>query len=159
MSHQPANAAALIRPATETDLDAVCEIVAEAYGVYIPRMGVEPGPMRADYAALIGDGVLHVAEIDGRVAGILVIFAEPDHLLLDNVAVDPDWQGRGIGRALIAYAEAAARAAGHAEIRLYTHEKMVENQRLYTALGYEETGRGRQDGFDRVFMRKRLVVE
>ena len=28
-----------------------------------------------------------------------------------------------------------------------------------TALGYEETGRGRQDGFDRVFMRKRLAVE
>lgn len=132
--------------------------MAEAYGIYIPRMGVEPGPMRADYAALIGDGVLHVAEIEGRIAGILVILPEPDHLMLDNVAVDPDWQGRGIGRALIAYAEAAARAAGCAEIRLYTHEKMIENQQLYAMLGYEETGRGTQDGFDRVFMRKRLTV-
>ena len=157
MSDESDKAAASIRPATPADLDAVCEIVSEAYGIYIPRMGVEPGPMRADYAALIGDGVLHVAEIEGSVAGILVILAEPDHLLLDNVAVDPDRQGSGIGRALIAFAEAAARTAGHAEIRLYTHEKMVENQRLYAALGYEETGRGRQDGFDRVFMRKRLA--
>lgn len=158
MSDESDKAAALIRPATPADLDAVCEIVAEAYGIYIPRMGVEPGPMRADYAALIGDGVLQVAEIEGRVAGILVILPESDHLLLDNVAVDPDWQGRGIGRALIAYAEAAARAAGCTEIRLYTHEKMVENQQLYAMLGYEETGRGTQDGFDRVFMRKLLAT-
>ena len=33
---------------------------------------------------------------------------------------------------------------------------MVENQRLYASIGYEETGRGTEAGYDRVFMRKQL---
>jgi hypothetical protein len=33
---------------------------------------------------------------------------------------------------------------------------MVENQRLYTSIGYEETGRGTEAGYDRVFLRKQL---
>jgi hypothetical protein len=45
---------------------------------------------------------------------------------------------------------------GYREIRLYTHETMVENQRLYAAIGYEETGRGSEAGYNRVFMRKQL---
>jgi len=45
---------------------------------------------------------------------------------------------------------------GYCEIRLYTHQTIVENQRLYASLGYEETGRGTEGGYDRVFMRKRL---
>jgi hypothetical protein len=42
------------------------------------------------------------------------------------------------------------------EIRLYTHERMIENQRLYQGIGYEETGRGYEAGYDRIFMRKPL---
>jgi len=34
---------------------------------------------------------------------------------------------------------------------------MSENQRLYAAIGYEETGRGTEAGYERVFMRKRLA--
>ena len=34
---------------------------------------------------------------------------------------------------------------------------MTENIALYTRLGFEETGRGRQDGYDRVFMRKQVA--
>jgi hypothetical protein len=34
---------------------------------------------------------------------------------------------------------------------------MTENQRLYIAIGYEETGRGTEAGYERVFMRKRLA--
>ena len=33
---------------------------------------------------------------------------------------------------------------------------MLENQRLYAAIGYEETGRGSEAGYNRVFMRKQL---
>jgi len=46
---------------------------------------------------------------------------------------------------------------GYSEIRLYTHRTMTENQRLYAAIGYEETGRGSEAGYERVFMRKRLA--
>ena len=45
---------------------------------------------------------------------------------------------------------------GYRELRLYTHETMIENQRLYAKIGYEETGRRTEVGFERVFLRKRL---
>ena len=74
----------------------------------------------------------------------------------DNIAVQPDRQGRGLGRALIAFAEAEARRLGFAELRLYTHQKMTENIGFYKRLGFDETGRGCEAGYDRVFMRKQV---
>lgn len=44
-----------------------------------------------------------------------------------------------------------------AAIRLYTHERMLENIEIYGKLGYQETRRAVADGFARVFMRKSLV--
>lgn len=149
-----------IRLAEAGDLPAVRAIIQHAYGTYLPRMaGQRPGPMDANYPAQIDAGELYVADTDSGIAGLLVIRPYADHLLLDNVAVDPAFQGRGVGRALIAFAEDRAREAGFTEIRLYTHMTMVENQKLYAALGYRETGRHEQDGFDRIFMAKPLTSE
>jgi hypothetical protein len=67
------------------------------------------------------------------------------------------WGASGLGRRLLAFAEAEALRRGYREIRLYTHQTMVENQRLYASIGYEETGRGIEAGYDRVFMRKQLI--
>ena len=52
--------------------------------------------------------------------------------------------------------QAVALRRGVGEIRLYTHLTMHENIALYPRLGYQETGRGEQAGFQRVFFRKRL---
>jgi ribosomal protein S18 acetylase RimI-like enzyme len=120
-------------------------------------MGKPPGPMLDDYDVLIADGAVSVLEPnDGVIAAILVLLPKPDHLLLDNIAVRTDCQGQGLGRKLIAFAEAEARRLGYAELRLYTHETMTENIALYTRLGFIETGRGQEAGYDRVFMTKRL---
>lgn len=54
------------------------------------------------------------------IAGILVLLPKPDYLLLDNIAVDPVRQGAGLGRRLLAFAEAEAMRRGYREIRLYT---------------------------------------
>jgi len=62
-----------------------------------------------------------------------------------------------LGRRLLAFAEAEAVRRGYREIRLYTHQTMTENRHLYAAIGYEETGRGIEAGYERVFMRKRLA--
>jgi ribosomal protein S18 acetylase RimI-like enzyme len=86
-----------------------------------------------------------------------VLLPKPDHLLLDNIAVRPERQGQGLGRRLIEFAEAEARRLGYRELRLYTHEKMVENIALYRRLGFEQTGRGHEAGYDRVFMTKHLA--
>ena len=86
-----------------------------------------------------------------------MLLEKPDHLLLDNIAVRRDRQGQGLGRQLIAFAEEEARRRGLDEIRLYTHVTMVENIALYTRLGFVETGRGRDGGYELVFMAKRLA--
>lgn len=148
-----------IRAAYTSDLAAVQRTVERAYAHYVARMGRKPGPMVDDYAARIAEGRVRVLESDahGGVCGVLVLIPQPDAMLLDNVAVDPGAQGRGFGRELVAAAEEAAKEAGHAVIRLYTHEKMVENIAMYERLGFRETHRVREKGFDRVYMEKRLT--
>jgi ribosomal protein S18 acetylase RimI-like enzyme len=146
---------AVIRPATPADRPTVETIVRDAYSVYRARMDKPPGPMLDDYAALIADGAVSVLDEDGEIRAILVLLPQSDHLLLDNIAVRPDSQGMGLGRRLIAFAEAEAYRLGFAEVRLYTHQTMTENIALYTRLGFVETGRGRENGYDRVFMTKR----
>jgi GNAT superfamily N-acetyltransferase len=146
-----------IRAATAADVSVIGQIVEQAYRHYIPRIGKPPGPMRDDYAARVSEGAVWVIEEGSMIAGIIVLLRRPDYLLLDNIAVSPARQGAGLGRRLLAFAEAEALRRGYNEIRLYTHRTMTENQRLYAALGYEETGRGTEAGYERVFMRKRLV--
>jgi ribosomal protein S18 acetylase RimI-like enzyme len=146
-----------IRTATPADTPAITLIVEQAYRHYISRIGKPPGPMLDDYAARVAEDVVWVIEEGPAIAGIIVLLPRPDYLLLDNIAVVPARQGSGLGRRLLAFAEAEAVRRGYPEIRLYTHQTMTENQRLYAAIGYEETGRGTESGYERVFMRKRLV--
>jgi ribosomal protein S18 acetylase RimI-like enzyme len=147
----------MIRLAIQDDGASVEAIVHDAYAIYIERIGKPPGPMLDDYAALIRDGRVSVlVEPDGTIVGIIVLLSKPDHLLLDNIAVRRDRQGQGLGRRLIAFAEAEARRLGYRELRLYTHVTMVENIALYARFGFVETGRGSTAGYDRVFMMKRL---
>jgi len=130
--------------------------VQRAYGHYVERIGMRPGPMDADYEAVARGGDAWVADEGGEIAGLLVLEAHGDHLLIENVAVEPARQGQGIGRALLAFAEERAAELGLGELRLYTHIKMTENQALYARLGYREDERRCEQGFARVFMSKRL---
>ena len=133
-------------------------VAEQAYTPYLSRMsGRRPGPLDADYAAAVADSEAWVAESDGEVVGFLILVGEADGMLLENVAVLPSHHGQGVGRALLVLAEDRAVAAGHARIRLYTHETMVENQQLYERNGYVETHRGGEHGLTRVFYDKKLV--
>lgn len=145
-----------LRAATPDDLPAIQEIVERAYSPYIERMGKPPGPMLDDYAKRIEANQVRVADIGGRIGGLLVLIDQGDHLLLDNIAVHPEAQGQGLGRQIMDFAEAEATRRGFGELRLYTHESMTENIMLYGKLGWEETGRALQAGFERVFMRKKI---
>lgn len=156
MATDPAPTAPRLRPAEDRDLAAVTAIVGAAYSPYVARMGKKPGPMLDDYAGLISAGRVTVLDTAGEIVGLVVLLSEADAMLLDNVAVAPHAHGRGFGRMLIDFAEASARRAGYTTIRLYTHEVMVENARLYALLGYVETGRREERGYRRIYMEKAL---
>jgi ribosomal protein S18 acetylase RimI-like enzyme len=145
-----------IRAATAADVPAIVDTVDRAYRHYIVRIGKPPGPMLDDYLARVSEDAVWVLQDGPAIAGILVLLSAPEYLLLDNIAIAPERQGRGLGRRLLAFAESEALRRGYREIRLYTHQTMIENQRLYASIGYEERGRGSEAGYDRVFMRKPL---
>jgi ribosomal protein S18 acetylase RimI-like enzyme len=134
----------------------VAALVDAAYRHYIERIGRPPGPMTEDYAEVIRDRQVTVAEEAGEIVGVVVTGLGEQGFLLDNVAVHPAHQGKGIGKTLLGHAEADARRAGFDSIYLYTNEKMTENRALYARLGYVEYEELRQRGFARVFMRKPL---
>ena len=77
---------------------------------------------------------------------------EDDHAQLANVAVDPKFQGLGIGGGLVKFAEAKALEKNYSELRLATHVLLDENISLYLHLGWTEIDR---DG-TRVYMKKEL---
>jgi len=109
-----------------------------------------------DYARLIAEATVFVLVAGDEIAGILVMEREDSELILLNVAVLPRYTGQGIGKQLMGFCEEYARDNGCTAIRLYTHALMTENLGIYSKLGYQETHRATQDGFDRVFMRKAL---
>jgi len=146
-----------LRRATLADAPLTQRIAELAYTPYLERMGgLRPGPMDTDYLAAVSDTEAWVVESDAEVVGFLLLVSEDDDLLLEGVAVLPSHHGRGVGRALLVLAEERATALGHPRIRLYTHETMVENQRLYERNGYVETHRRGEHGVTRVFYQKVL---
>ncbi|MEV0321898.1 GNAT family N-acetyltransferase [Streptomyces sp. NPDC050658] len=141
-----------IRPATTTDVPAVKTVTDAAYHHYIERIGVVPAPMEADHAAEVAAGRVFVT--GDPVVGVLVLVPHEDHLFLDSIAVHPDAAGQGVGRRLLAFADARARALGLPEIRLYTNAMMWENQKIYPRYGYEMVERRVDGPYDRYHYRK-----
>ena len=145
-----------IRPATPEDIAGVRACAEAAYEIYVAAIGKKPAPMIADFGAAQAAGDLYVACVNEDVAGFVVFFEREDHVHLENVAVSPAYQGRGIGGKLMDLVENETLKRGLRKIELYTNVKMTGNLTLYPALGYEEIGRWSEDGFDRVFYRKTL---
>lgn len=145
-----------VRPATAADRDRIVECVTAAYGDYVRLMDRPPAPMLDDYDALIGAGHVQVAEFEGSIVGLIVMWAEADHFYIDNVAVFPDGQGRGVGSVLLGAAEVAARAADRHELRLYTNEAMSANLDYYPRRGFVETHRSSESGYRRVYFAKQV---
>jgi len=83
----------------------------------------------------------------------MVAWAEIDAYFVDNIAVDPARQGRGLGRKLMAHAADEAKRRHLLAIRLYTNAAMTENLSMYAHMEFIETHRVVEKGFARVYMR------
>ncbi|WP_138466513.1 GNAT family N-acetyltransferase [Poseidonocella sp. HB161398] len=147
----------MIRPALPEDETAIRACAEAAFARYVPLIGRRPAPMDAPFAAHIAAGRTHVATgPGGALAGYITFFPEDGAMHLDAIGVLPEAAGQGIGKALIAFCEAEARRQGFARVTLLTNQKMEANLSIYPHLGYAETGRASQDGFERVFFEKLL---
>lgn len=117
-----------LRPATPEDLPSVLGLLEVAFG--------EPAP--ADYGKSLEsqhESTL-VIELNASVVGTLRITRDGDRAGIYGFAVDPAWQGRGIGRDALRRACAQLRTEGVRRIGL---EVAVDNDRalgLYTSVGF-----------------------
>ena len=145
-----------LRSATPEDVPRIAALVHAAYGHSIERLGFTPRPMTEDYAEVVREKSVLVAERDGEIIGLLVLMTDDEGFFVDNVAVDPTLRGTGVGRALLERAEAEALAAGHAVIHLYTAAGMTENLALYGRIGYAEYDRRHVGAVEIVYLRKQL---
>ncbi len=155
MSHEPA---AQFRAATPADVALVRDIVCAAYSKWIPVIGREPSPMKADYDEALQKHQFTLLYLGIEIAGLIETVQENDHLWIENVCVLPAQQGKGLGKVLLHHAEEMARQAGHNETRLLTNAAFEANIALYERLGYVITEREPYMEGTTVYMRKRLAL-
>jgi N-acetylglutamate synthase-like GNAT family acetyltransferase len=126
----------VFRRAGEHDAETVRALTHAAYAKWVPVIGRRPKPMNADYEHAVQAHVIELAYLDGELAGLIELIPAADHLLLENLAVAPAHQHKGLGRRLIARVEATARARGLPMVRLYTNKAFTTNLAFYQKLGY-----------------------
>jgi ribosomal protein S18 acetylase RimI-like enzyme len=142
-----------LRRAEPQDAYAVAGCFDAAYRRYFPWS--RRSPMVANYAEAIALYQVWVALYQEQIIGALVLVPKEDHMLLANIAVHPDQQGKGVGRALLELADAEALDQGYHELRLHTDKAMTENLALYKRSGWAEIRSGEQEKH-KISMRKSL---
>lgn len=101
----------------------------------------------ADLARAAAEGEVWVT--GDPVIGCAVLTPAPDALHLGKLAVADAARGTGLGRRLVARAEASARARGLPAVTLQCRVELTELHAFYRALGFAEAGRSAHPGFDR----------
>jgi ribosomal protein S18 acetylase RimI-like enzyme len=127
----PSDPAITMRAATPADASDLSRLLAAAFGEVSPSDLL--GHRQADAEPTL------IVELDGRAVGTVRVHRDADTAGVYGFAVDPAWQGRGIGRDVLRRVCRQLRAAGVRRIGL---EVEIDNDRalgLYTSLGFVPT--------------------
>jgi ribosomal protein S18 acetylase RimI-like enzyme len=139
---------------------AIKAIVDAAYTKYIERIGKPPAPMTTDYEEVLQshDAFVLRRKEDNVIVGSIVLGHQQgsDAVKINNLVVDVTAQGRGYGGVLMRYAADFAKSRGCSALELFTNVKMWENLGLYAKMGFVETERKTDEGYERVYFRKDL---
>jgi GNAT superfamily N-acetyltransferase len=131
-----------VRPAADADLSAVARLLGE--------LGYPGSPeqVRARLARVAGDDdyAAYVAEVDGAVAGFLGLQRgwayEHDRPFarIITLVVDTRARRRGVGAALVEFADEWARERGAYVLMLTTNVRREDAHRFYESMGFSRTG-------------------
>jgi ribosomal-protein-alanine N-acetyltransferase len=142
------------RPATVSDLDPLLALEARCFPRPWPRGAFEQ-ELELPHAAL---WLAFEREV---LAGYVDFWVVPPEISLLNVAVDPAFQRRGLGRAFLELMEREGAAAGGEEVYLEVRRTNLGAQALYESVGYVQTGIRKRyysdTGEDAILMGKRLA--
>jgi len=145
------------RPAEESDFEQVCALFAQAVG-QMRQQGVdqwdERYPSREILLEDIRKGQMLLLTIDGKIASAVVLNEEPNSgfvngdwkytngriAVVHRLCVHPAFQGRGVGRQTMDFAERYLADRGYGIIRLDALIRNPRAMRLYEDLGYRRAG-------------------
>ena len=128
--------ALVLRRAQSSDLAVLVALQHAAYARNRELLGVEPIPLQADYAAILRDMEVWLAEDAGRLTGALILEPRAQDLLIWSIATDPTRPSGGFGRSLLGAAEVRARELGRTVVRLYTGTRLTHLVAWYGRHGY-----------------------
>ena len=106
-----------------------------------------------------GREAVFLALQDGLIAGCIFALERNTDVYVGKLAVEPEFQGRGIGRQLMKAVEGLARGRNTSAIELQTRIELAANHATFARLGFRETARTAHQGYDRptsITMRKEL---
>ncbi len=148
---------AQVRRGGINDVRAIRELSRAAYAKWVPLIGREPWPMTADYGRAVAENIIYLLEDYGELVALIELIPRPDHLLIENVAVQPEQQGKGFGELMLVHAEDVARSMNYNEVRLCTNAAFAANIAFYSKRGYTVYERGTMvPGTVAVFMKKKI---
>ena len=145
------NGAVIIRPVADEDVPALTELLHRAY----QPLAAEGMRFVASYQSeevtrrRLSRGFGFVALFRDTLAGTIALYPKasfdecawyqrPDVWYFGQYAVDPPYQGTGIGAALLNFAERSAREGGAAELALDTSERALLLLAFYARHGYRQ---------------------
>jgi predicted N-acetyltransferase YhbS len=153
----------VLRAATLADAAAIAATIAAAFEQYRGRLEPESGAFRETSdgiaAELARESGAILAERNGRIIGCVMVKLIDDDLYFGRLSVVPEARGQGIARRLLEAVEDEARRRELAGIQLGVRIVLVENQQLFSSMGYVEISREAHEGFDHptsINMRKAL---
>lgn len=132
--------ALVIEEASPCDAVALARLINSAYRVEDFFKAADRTTLDEVRQLLERETFLVAREADGSIAGCVRVAAEPPEGHFGMLAVDPAAQGCGLGRRLVAAAEARARAAGCLRMSLEVASPRTELPAYYARLGYRVTG-------------------
>jgi GNAT superfamily N-acetyltransferase len=132
-----------LRPAVSRDAQDLFGLITLCFAQY-PGCFTDPhddlqdmlDPARS-YSSLGGHFFVLEDEADRVCACVAVDFPETGTAELHRLYVRPDWQGRGLGRSLVAHVEAVARASEAKRMILWSDTRFTNAHALYMKLGYQ----------------------
>lgn len=145
------------RRAKEKDAEAVGLLTRSAYAKWVSVIGREPLPMKADYEVAVREHLVDLLEVDSVLAALIEMIPEQEWLLIENIAVEPNFQRRGYARLLLERAQDTALALELKGLRLFTNKLFESNVDLYLRHGFSVDREEPFLGGVTVYMSKSLV--
>ena len=146
-SRAPSHATAevVLRPVTDADREFLVRVYGASRDEELSQVEWAPGQREwflqlqfdaqdREYRRANPDGRFDVIEVDGRPAGRLYVDRRPGDVRIVDIALLPEFRGRGVGAGLIAGLQAAASQEGRiVSIHVEVHNPAA---RLYERLGF-----------------------